>query len=187
MKMQVLIVLLVFTYLLVGCTSRDDDFNNMVRLHIENAVEFENKNNYIVGDTIFFELNFSRYLKEDGYSNLLDIYETTGAEEFHYSFALNKFSDFSNSYTRVYIDPELIFDQKGTTFDQYSGATAVLNQEKNLYESKIGLILAEAGKFELDFDFLYLNNRYELDKISVEIQHVFTENDPIDLEFTVTE
>jgi len=186
MKIQVLVGLLVFTFLFVGCTSRDDDFNNVVRLQIEDAVEFENKKNYIVGDTIFFELNFSRYLKEDGYSNLLDIYETTGAEEFHYSFALNKFSDFSNSYTRVFIDPEFIFDQKGTAFDQYSGVTVILNQEKNFYESKIGLILAEAGKFKFDFDFLYLNNRYVQDKISVEIQHVFTETDPLDLEF-VTE
>lgn len=187
MKKSVLVGLLVFAFLFVGCHSHDDSFSRTVRLQIEDAVEFENEKNYIVGDTIFFELNFSRYLKEDGYSNLLDIYETTSAEEFHYSFGLNKFSDFSNSYTRVYIDPEFIFDEKGSTFDQFGGTATALNQEKNSYESKIGLILAEAGRFKFDFDFLYLNNRYEHDKISVEIQHVFTENNPIDLEFTVTQ
>ena len=47
--------------LIVGSCISDDDFF-VPLLTIEDAFTFENQENYQVGDTIYFTLEFSRYL-----------------------------------------------------------------------------------------------------------------------------
>ncbi|MBM1104864.1 hypothetical protein JQC67_01820 [Aurantibacter crassamenti] len=79
MKNIVLVFLLCFS--LFGCFQKEDDYFQP-HVELKEAFVFDNKKEYAVGDTIYLDLNFSRYLEEEGYSNLLDIYETTGAEKF---------------------------------------------------------------------------------------------------------
>jgi len=154
---------------------------------MENALIFENSKNYLVGDTIFLELNFSRYLKEEGYSELLDIYETTGAEQFLYDFDMERFSTQSNGYRRLSIDAQFLFSEKGNLFPDANRVGAIFNQNTDMYESKVGIILAEEGQYLLNMDFLYISSDEQLDKVRLLIEHRFTDNDPERFAFSVSE
>lgn len=181
-------LIVVVCILLTSCYSRDDDdYYSPIVLEIEDALIFENNKNYIVGDTIFFELNFSRYLKEVGYSNLLDIYETTGNEEFLYSFDVRKFSTLSNRFDRVNIDAQFLIAEKGNVYWETNNVGSVLNQSLDLYESKVGIILAEPGDYELDLKDIYISGEYQSDKVLLQISHRFTDNDPERFAFSVSE
>jgi len=187
-KMKYIYSVLVITICLtiVSCYSDDYGSNRYVSLSIKDAIEFENLENYVVGDTIFIDLNFSRYLAEEGYDNLLDIYESSGSETFNYNFAFSKFSELSNGFRSIAIDPNFIVVEKGNV-GEYSGASALLNADQSAYESRIGLILAEAGRFRFDYDFFYIqSDSFSNDHVQIEIEHSFTGTPP-NFEFTVTE
>lgn len=171
---------------LFGCYSGNDDYK-LVSLRIQDAFAIENEGNYVVGDTIFFELNFSRYLPEPGYSNLLDIYESTDAIDFNYGFDLRKFSSLSNDYVYVAIDPSFVFAEKGKVFESFNQGTATLNEDQDRYESRVGIILVETGDFRFDFENPYIRSQYMADKVYLEIRHEFSTSSTINLEFIVTE
>jgi RNA binding exosome subunit len=186
MKKLIKSVVVLLGIFLIGCTSQEFDENRYIRLEIQDALTVENSQSFFVGDTIYFEANFSRYLEEEGYDNLLDIYESTDSETFAYGFELNKFSEQSNGFGSITIAPEFLVAEKGT-IDEFYRVEATLNQNQDTYESRIGLILAEAGTFELDFSFLdFYSTSYDADKVQIQIEHIFS--DAIDkFEFEVTE
>lgn len=184
MKRATFIVLASLLIAMVSCY-RDDDSNRFISLAIQDAVIFENNQNYTVGDTIYVELSFSRYLDEEGFGNKLDIFESSGADNFRYNFGLNRDSDLAEGFQRIEISPEFLLAEKGTV-DGFGEATAELNAERTRYESKIGVILAEEGTFELDLTFLYLYSAAYLDdKVQIEILHNFSSAPP-NFQFTVS-
>jgi hypothetical protein len=186
MKKIYAILVIILCLIFVSCYSDDYDSNRFISLSIEDAVIFDNDENYVVGDTIFVDLNFSRYLPEEGFSNLLDIYESSGADIYYYNYGLNKFSELSNGFQRVNIDSEFLFAEKGS-IDVFERGGVVLNADETLYESRIGLVLAEAGRFQFDFEFLNIySDNYSRDKVQIELRHGFTGTPP-SFEFTVTE
>lgn len=181
------ITFIVLTLLLIAMVScyRDDDSNRYISLAIQDAVIFENNQNYTLRDTIYVELNFDRYLDEKGYPNKLDIFESSGAESFRYDFGLNRDSDIAEGFRPVEISPEFLLAEKGTV-DRFGSATAQLNPERTRYESRIGIILAEEGTFELDFTFINLySTAYLEDKVEIEILHNFSSTPP-NFQFTVS-
>ncbi|WP_289060638.1 hypothetical protein [uncultured Zobellia sp.] len=189
------IVTILLGLLLTGCLS-DDGGSNFHYVHVEaiDAFTFDEQMEYAVGDTIFFTQKFSRYLKEDGYSELLDIYETTDDEAFSYYFGLQQFSEFSNAYEDVYVDPEYIVTSGENTADNYPysnyAVTAILNEAENAYESNVGVILREGGAFRLDLSYVSFNNQssyYRGEGVSLNIKHRFTNPDNAYLEFEVVE
>lgn len=178
------IVLSILAIMAVSCYG-DDDPNRYISLVIQDALVFQNDENYTVGDTLYIELDFDRYLDEEGYPNKLDVYESSGAESFWYDFALNRSSDLSNGFQRVEISPEFLLPEKGTV-NGFGDATAQLNPERTRYESRIGLILAEEGTFELDLLFISLySEAFFDDRVQIEIQHTFSGTPP-SFQFTVT-
>lgn len=184
-KINILTVL--FLSLLVWGCYTGDDYNSYISLKVEDPLTIENKTNYVVGDTLYFELQFSRYLPEEGYSNLLDIYESTQAEEFRYSFGLGKYSSFSNNYDNVNIAFDYLFAEKGSVFRDYNNeAYAVLNTEKTLYESRVGIILAEAGEYRLNFGYLNLNSINSADHVTIGIESTKVK-DTLSTDFVVTQ
>ena len=76
-----------------------------LHLKIKNAIRSEKP---------FFDVNFSRFLDEDGYDGKLDVYETTSAKKFIYSPLFRKFSTFSDSYEGVYVREGLLYSPNGT-------------------------------------------------------------------------
>ena len=181
-----------FCVLLVGCLSREDDsFNRSVSLDILDAFTFQNEKEYAVGDTIYFELSFSRYLPEDGYPNLLDIYETTDEEQFGYSFSFEKFSEQESGFRAVNIDPQFIIAEKNDITNNFYfsdlGTIATLNDAKDTYESRVGIILKEAGVFRFDFENTYFNTPYNYNKVQLGIWHGISDREAVDFEFSVIE
>jgi hypothetical protein len=171
---------------LIGCISQDFDENRYITLKIEEAITVENNVNYAVGDTLFFEVNFSRYLEEEGYNNLLDIYQSSGSSAFRYFYQVSKFSDLSNDFQGIDVSPDFILVEKGTSNDS-GAAFADLNNEKTQYESRIGVILAEAGTFELNFDrSTFYSYSFLSDKVEIDIINTFS-NGIDKFEFTVNE
>ncbi len=185
-----LFVIVLIGLLWVQCSPPDDDYYwSYLYLEIEDAIQVENRETYTVGDTLFFEINFSRYLPEEGESTLLDVYETSGATEFNYNFSLLKYSAFSESYQGIWWDEKFLVAEKGGKegSDYSSRVFAVLNTEKDVYESRIGLILAEEGEFKLDFEYLRLSATYNASKPSIELEHIISEENPLQLNFTVNQ
>lgn len=172
--------------LLAGCFSDDGISNRYVNLQITDALVFENDQVYSVGDTIYIDLNFNRYLDEAGFSNKLDIYESSGSDSFQYEISLEKFSELSNGFRAIVVSPEFLFAEKGT-IDEFGRTLAQLNNDTSQYESRVGLILREAGRFNFDFRFLYIESSdYFEDKVQIYIEHNFSNSDGI-FEFTVNE
>ncbi|MDC0008267.1 hypothetical protein OAE12_01000 [bacterium] len=176
--------------LLLGCSSADD--GSFVDLEIQDALIFDNNENYSVGDTLYIELNFSRYLDEEGFSNKLDVFESSGIESFEYDdISLFKFSETENRFRIATIAPEFLFAEKGSIDD--SGTVSVeLNMETAQYESRIGVILQETGRFSFSgLEFLFLFDRFsgqisDEDRVRISIRHRFSGTPP-NFEFTVSE
>lgn len=179
--------------MLSGCFSNDDDsYRRTIGLSISDAIVFDNQENYVVGDTLVFELRFSRYLPEEGYPNLLDIFETSGSEEFGYSFGISKFSTFSGNFEFVNFDSEFVLATRLQNTDYYGGrysgnVAALLNENRTEYVSKVGIILVEEGQYELDFDNIRFSTGYYENKVNIDIYHLMTSEKPLITEFTVTE
>lgn len=165
-----------------ACTFDDD--GRFISLTIQDAITIEKNQNLIVGDTVFIALSFSRFLDEEGFSNQLDVYESTDSDAFRYDFQLQKFSELSDGFQPVQIASEFLFAENGA-ITNFGGTTAVLNEDKTRYESRIGLVLAESGRFLLDFEFLNLSStNFSEDRVQIDIQHFFVENQS-NFEFTV--
>jgi len=174
--------------LFFNCTSYDDDsYYSPIYLQLQDALIFENNQNYVVGDTIFLELNFSRYLKEEGYTELLDIYETTGAEQFLYDIDMSKFSTLANEYRFINVDSPFLISEKGNLFPDANRVGATFDQNTNMYESKVGIILAEEGEYKLDMDIIFISSDEPFDKIRLIIEHNFSNEDAERFTFSVTQ
>ncbi len=190
--MKAVLISLFVGIIMVGCYSYDDSFERTVRLQIQDAISLENRETYSVGDTLFFEVRFSRFLKEEGFSSLLDIYESTDEEQLLYTFGVSKYSDFSNRYESIAIDPALVL---GPRFDDanFSGSlfnsdmVVELNDTQDFYESRVGIVLVETGDFQLDLDFLTFDTYYFDNDVQVAIEHSFSNDSVINTEFTVVE
>jgi len=195
MKKSYIIIVFALGLILSGCFSRDDDYyNRNVRLSITDAVLFNTKKEYLIGDTLVFELKFSRYLKEEGFTTLLDIFETTESEQFGYNFGVSKFSGFSNTFERINIDQQFILGARTDEgYSSYYGGSmaALIDADKQGYTSKVGIVLVEAGRFKIDMDFftLHSGNGYDFEnrQVDVEIEHNQTPENEMEAEFTVTE
>jgi hypothetical protein len=181
-----------FCFILLGCFSYDDDgFGRSVNLNIQDAFSLENQKEYSVGDTIFFELRFSRYLPEDGFPELLDIYQTTKSEDFAFSFGLEKFSELEDSFRQVNINEDFIIAEKKNLdiyyYNNNHGTFVALNTAKDSYEAKVGVILVEDGLFQFNFNNLFIESPFTDDGVQVGIYHRFSTDEVLDVEFEVTE
>ena len=173
MKKSTVLILGLLGLFMTGCFTSDDDYFYH-RVDIYDAFTFENKENYQVGDTIFFNLSFSRYLDEDGYDNKLDIYETTSSKKFFYTLPFfRKFSNFSDSYQGVYAREGLLYSPNGTI------NVAKLNTSTNIYESQMGIVLVEEGRYSISFNFVNFRPDipYFSENIDLNITN-FSENTP---------
>ena len=190
MKKAYLFISVVVLVLLLGCSFDDD--NRFINLEIQDALVFDNNENYSVGDTLYIELNFSRYLDEEGFSNKLDVFESSGIVSFEYDdISLFKFSESDNRFQIATLAPEFLFAEKGSIDD--SGIVSVeLNMETAQYESRIGVILQEVGRFSFSgLEFLFLFDRLSRqssddERVRISIRHRFSGTPP-NFEFTVSE
>ncbi len=186
--MKKIVICLIMGIVLIGCYSSDDYYDRTVRLQVRDVITFTNDKEYQVGDTLRFEVAFSRYLNEDGFSSPLDVFETTGAEAFSYGFDLYQYSDFSKRFEPIFLDSELVIGSKGEGSYYFgNGVVAELNETRDTYVSEVGVVLVESGTFQLDFDFLYFTSPFNENSVIVSIEYVRPSDGTLDLEFSVVE
>lgn len=196
MKLRYSFCVAIFSLVLSGCFTDDDgSYYSNINLSVQDAFTFDNQKNYVVGDTIYFDQKFSRYVKEEGYKSLLDVYETSKNDVFDYSFDLHKYSEFANSYESVSIDSKYILsngsDDASTYYYNGYAVVSTLNNDRDAYESRVGIVLVEIGSFKLNFDNVDFANGYyyqfDTEGIHLNINHSFSESATLDLEFTVSD
>ena len=159
-------LLAIFGIIFLSSTTCENDYNdiNVKNLYIPNLIEIETQPSYNVNDILYINSYFSRYLPEDGYSTLLDIYKTTGSDRYCFRFSLEKKSAY-NTWSNLDVNTSLIID-KGEF--QY-GAICVLNNVTNKYEFRAGIPLLEAGQYRISIE-SYLNQYSYSNKVNVYIK-----------------
>ena len=115
-------------------------------VYSEKLINIETKSNYIIYDSLFVNATFSRYIKETGFPNLLDVYKTSSSKAFNVNITIEKKNN-NNMWEKldIYANAVLI---KGDL--DYYGKATVLNPLNNYYEYKIAFPLLETGQFRMN-------------------------------------
>lgn len=87
-KIQIALLTAISSFLLVSCNTKDDDFFNSVYLDASDLVRVDDPTiDGITGNNLLIHVLIDRYLDE-GLTTPLDIYRTTGAQSFGFSYSL---------------------------------------------------------------------------------------------------
>jgi hypothetical protein len=152
MKKTLYIFSLLLTAFLSSCDTNDDGFYNNVFVDIPNLVTIEpHSTTYTVGEKLYINADFSRYQNENG--TPLDLFKTTGASDFAFSYVIEKQID-ANTWEVVYVDNNLLDVVKGTAQNgSYVYGLCHLNMADNTYEYKVGFPLLSSGTYRLSFGY----------------------------------
>lgn len=154
-KAKYLVMIMSLSLLLTSTTCEDDNFYDK-SIKIDNLIDVETNPNYNVGDIIYVNSLFSRYLPEEGYSNFLDIYKTTGSNKFGFNISLFK-KDASNDWILEDLSQTTLLDKgeiRFNTINNYydKNCLPVLNTSNNNYEFRVGIKLLDPGEYELSIN-----------------------------------
>lgn len=135
-------------------TSCDDEdgFYNEKYIDVPNLITVDVQPAYSVGDYLYVQADFSRYLNEPGQETPLDIYQTTsGANGFVFSYTLEKESA-PGTWQPVETSVEALDITNGTAqAGSFVLATAVYDTTDETYEYNAGFPLLSAGNYRLSF------------------------------------
>jgi hypothetical protein len=138
---------LVFS-LFLNCSEPDDIYMGSKYLNVAKLIQVETAPSYNVNDLIYINASFSRYLPEEGFSDLLDIYKTSKTKEYSFSFTLEKKSAYG-TWTAVNFGDKIVVS-KGKLYKSYDDiAVCELNSLNEKYEFRAALPLLETGEFRL--------------------------------------
>ncbi|MEN9323074.1 MAG: hypothetical protein RL699_854 [Bacteroidota bacterium] len=146
--------------LLVACSNKDSEFFNEVTIKVPNQLVIDTQSSYALQDTLWLHTAFSRYLPEENYTNLLDIYKTSGnAAGFQFAFILEKKA--TNGSWEFYPLGYNLIEEEGVVHEYagYYTGFSVYNESAQTYDYKSGLKLTEAGEYRIYFGYESLVNR----------------------------
>lgn len=150
--------------LFLNCSEPDDIYMGSKDIKASNLIEIETLPSYKVNDLIYINATFSRYLPEEGFEDLLDIYKTTQSKEYSFGFVLERKSAY-DTWTTIDIGNKIVVN-KGKFYGINSTiGICVFNPENNKYEFRAGIPLLETGEFRLRMS----SNLYPLDTNSSNI------------------
>lgn len=139
-----------FLFIATGCTRDDDEFYDSAYVVIPGLVELETQGSYDVNDILWINTDdFSRILNEYGQTVPLDVFLTTNAQRFKFTFYLEKQS--GSDWELVTIGSNFI-TEKGNVYE-LNGVTGypVYNAGNQMYEFRSGIRLTESGSYRLVF------------------------------------
>lgn len=169
MKKLFYIVLFSSSFFLNSCDTNDDGFYNNAYLDANNLVTIETQPSYTVGDYLYVDANFSRYLPDtENLATLLDVYHTTnGATQFAFSYAIERQISTDNWEIVSVNDNQLNVVQGLASNGAFVYGVCVYNTTNQNYEYRVGFPLLSTGNYRLSFGY---NNsstyRVELRSIS---------------------
>ncbi len=162
--------------LFFNCSEPEDIYMGSKNIKASNLIQIETLPSYKLNDLVYINASFSRYLPEEGYTDLLDIYNTTKSKEYSFDFLLEKKSAYE-TWTPINIGNKIVVN-KGKSYGINSNiGICVFNPESNKYEFRAGIPLLETGEFRLRIS----NNLYPLDTNSSNISvHIYTTISQVD-------
>ncbi|WP_293872395.1 hypothetical protein [Flavobacterium sp.] len=146
------IVLFLTALLVSNCNTNDDGFYNNVFATVPNLVTIQpHAATYTVGEKLYINSNFSRYLNENG--KTLDAFKTTGATAFDFSYVIEKQIN-ATTWEVVAVNDNQLDIVKGTAQNgSYVYAICEYNTTSETYEYRVGFPLLSAGTYRLSFGY----------------------------------
>ena len=144
-------------FLLLSSTTCTEEPNFYTKIiEVENAISIDNKDSYVVNDVVYINALFSRYLPENGFDNILDIYKTTQSNKYTFNFYLDK-KNSENIWLNLDFLNNLIIEKGEINFENNTNnyntndqfAICVLNNLTNQYEFRAGISILETGEYRL--------------------------------------
>lgn len=155
MKKLFYIVLFSSSFLFNSCVTNDDGFYHNVYLEANDLVTIETQTSYNVGDYLYIDADFSRYLPDaNNLGTLLDIYKTTnGATQYAFSYVIEKKIN-ATDWEVVSVADNLLNITKGSAFNgAYVYGLCQYNTADETYEYNVGFPLQTAGNYRLSFGY----------------------------------
>ena len=145
------IVLIVMALLVSNCDTNDDGFYNNVFVDIPNLVSIEaHSSTYTVGEKLYIDADFSRYLSDGA---LLDIYKTTGATQFAFSYVIEKQISATEWEVVTVNDSQLVIEEGDAQNGSYVYGICEYNATDESYEYRVGFPLLTAGTYRMSFGY----------------------------------
>lgn len=153
MKMKKIhyILLIAVAFLVSNCDTKDDGFYNNVFVDIPNLVSIEaHSSTYTVGEKLYIDADFSRYLSDGA---LLDIYKTTGATQFAFSYVIEKQISTTEWEVVTVNDSQLVIEEGDAQNGSYVYGICEYNATDESYEYRMGFPLLTAGTYRMSFGY----------------------------------
>lgn len=137
--------------LVSNCDTNDDGFYNNVFVDIPNLVSIEaHSSTYTVGEKLYIDADFSRYLSDGA---LLDIYKTTGATQFAFSYVIEKQISETEWEVVTVNDSQLDIVKGDAQNGSYVYGICEYNATDESYEYRVGFPLLTAGNYRMSFGY----------------------------------
>jgi hypothetical protein len=151
MKKLPYILLIAVAFLVSNCDTNDDGFYNNVFVDIPNLVAIEtHASTYTVGEKLYIDADFSRYLSDGA---LLDIYQTTGATQFAFSYVVEKQINATEWEVVSVSDSQLDIVKGDAQNGSYVYGICEYNTTDSTYEYRVGFPLLTTGTYRLSFGY----------------------------------
>lgn len=151
MKKLQYIALMAVAFLVSNCDTDDDGFYNNVFIDVPNLVVMDaHPNTYTVGEKLFISADFSRYLNDGA---LLDIFQTTGATEFAFSYVIEKQINATNWEVVTVNDSQLDIVRGNALNGSYVYGICEYNSVNEMYEYRVGFPLLATGTYRLSYGY----------------------------------
>lgn len=151
MKKLHYIALIAIAFLLSNCDTDDDGFYNNVFVDATNLVTLDaHANTYTVGENLYVNADFSRYLNDGA---LLDIFQSTGATQFAFSYVIEKQISVSDWEIVTVSDSQLDVVKGSAQNGSYVYGICNYNTVDETYEYRVGFPLLTAGTYRLSWGY----------------------------------
>ncbi len=166
MKTIKYILLIAVASLLSNCNTNDDGFYNNVFVDVPHLVSIDpHSSTYSVGEKLYISADFSRYQDESGLA--LDFFKTTGANEFAFSYVIERKIDATNWEVVSVNDNQLDIVKGNALNGAYVYGVCEYNSIDETYEYHVGFPLLTAGTYRMSFGYNSVsNNSVELRSLS---------------------
>jgi hypothetical protein len=151
MKKLQYIALMAIAFLVSDCDTDDDGFYNNVFIDVPNLVVMDaHSNTYAVGEKLYISADFSRYLNDGA---LLDIFQTTGATEFAFSYVIEKQINATAWEVVTVSDSQLDIQEGNAQNGSYVYGICEYNTVDQTYEYRVGFPLLATGTYRLSYGY----------------------------------
>ena len=150
MKKLHYIVLIAVAFLVSNCDTDDDGFYNNIYAEVPNLVSIDaHPSTYTVGEKLYLSADFSRYLNDGA---LLDIFQSTGATQFAFSYVIEK--QVGTEWQVVTVNDSQLDIVKGDAQNgSYVYGICEYNAVDETYEYRVGFPLLSTGTYRLSFGY----------------------------------